>query len=68
MLPVGRADDFQNPFDLLIIFTKGFHTSAAIESVKHLVGPNTWAMSVQNGWETLSESLQSYQMSASLSV
>ncbi len=49
MLPVGRADDFQNPFDLLIIFTKGFHTSAAIESVKHLVGPNTWAMSVQNG-------------------
>ncbi|WP_305144445.1 ketopantoate reductase family protein, partial [Pseudomonas sp. NBRC 111126] len=25
MLPVGRADDFQNPFDLLIIFTKGFH-------------------------------------------
>jgi 2-dehydropantoate 2-reductase len=49
MLPIGRAKEFTGVFDLLVIFTKGFHTEVAIESVRHLVGPNTWVLSVQNG-------------------
>ncbi|ADJ62664.1 2-dehydropantoate 2-reductase [Herbaspirillum seropedicae] len=48
-VPVGRADSFQDAFDLIILFTKGFHTQAAIASVAHLAGPHTWALSVQNG-------------------
>lgn len=48
-IPIARAAEFSGVFDLLVIFTKGFHTAAAIESVRHLVGPDTWALSVQNG-------------------
>ncbi|WP_412460046.1 ketopantoate reductase family protein [Pseudomonas sp. SC11] len=48
-LPIGRAAAISGSFDLLVIFTKGFHTAAAIASVRHLVGPTTWALSVQNG-------------------
>lgn len=47
--PIGKAKDFRGFFDLIVVFTKGFHTLAAIESVRHLVGPQTWALSVQNG-------------------
>lgn len=48
-VPIGRATELSGHFDVLVIFTKGFHTAAAIESVRHLVGPDTWALSVQNG-------------------
>ncbi|HGY1871250.1 TPA: ketopantoate reductase family protein [Klebsiella variicola] len=48
-VPISRAHQVTGHFDLLVIFTKGFHTAAAIESVLHLVGPQTWALSVQNG-------------------
>lgn len=48
-VPIARAEQFSGFFDLLVIFTKGFHTAAAIDSVRHLVGPDTWALSVQNG-------------------
>ncbi|MCG7602241.1 2-dehydropantoate 2-reductase [Halomonas sp. McH1-25] len=48
-VPIGRALDFQGVFDLLMIFTKGVHTYSAINSVRHLVGPSTWVLSLQNG-------------------
>ena len=48
-VPIGRATQFSGHVDLLVIFTKGFHTAAAIDSVRHLVGPDSWALSVQNG-------------------
>lgn len=48
-VPISRASEAVGSVDLLVIFTKGFHTRAAIESVRHLVGPETWALSVQNG-------------------
>lgn len=48
-VPISRANELAGTFDLLVIFTKGFHTAAAIDSVRHLVGPSTWALSVQNG-------------------
>ncbi|WP_039849629.1 ketopantoate reductase family protein [Grimontia indica] len=37
------------PFDLVIVLVKSFHTQAAIESAINLVGENTMVMSLQNG-------------------
>ena len=48
-LPAGRADAFQGACDLLVVFTKGMHTRAAVAGARHLVGPDTWALTVQNG-------------------
>lgn len=48
-VPIGPASGFSGPCDLLIVFTKGMHTRAAIEAAAHLVGPDTWALTVQNG-------------------
>ena len=48
-VPVGTADTFSEPFDLIVFFTKGFHTRGAAHALGHLVGPGTWALSVQNG-------------------
>ncbi|MCD2171441.1 ketopantoate reductase family protein [Rhizobium sp. C4] len=48
-LPVGPADRYTGAFDLLIIFTKGMHTTSAMEAARHAIGPQTWALTVQNG-------------------
>lgn len=48
-LPVGPADRYTDAFELLIVFTKGMHTTSAMEAAKHLIGPDTWALTVQNG-------------------
>ncbi|MDP9857428.1 ketopantoate reductase family protein [Agrobacterium tumefaciens] len=48
-LPVGTADRYTDAFELLIVFTKGMHTTSAMEAAKHLIGPDTWALTVQNG-------------------
>lgn len=48
-LPVGPADRYTDAFELLIVFTKGIHTTSAMEAAKHLIGPDTWALTVQNG-------------------
>lgn len=48
-LPVGPADRYTDAFELLIVFTKGMHTTSAMEAARHLIGPDTWALTVQNG-------------------
>ncbi|HZG18860.1 MAG TPA: 2-dehydropantoate 2-reductase [Herbaspirillum sp.] len=48
-VPIGRADSFAEPFDLIVFFTKSLHTQSAVRSISHLVGQDTWALSVQNG-------------------
>lgn len=48
-VPISRAEQASGAADLLIVFTKGVHTAAAIDSVRHLVGPATWALTLQNG-------------------
>ena len=45
----AKAGDMKGPVDLIILYTKGMHSAAAVASVKHLAGPNTWAMTAQNG-------------------
>lgn len=48
----GTADAFAGPVDLLIVFTKGYHTAAALAAAGHLAGPGTWALTLQNGLGT----------------
>ena len=36
--------------DVVVFFTKCYHTRAAAESARPLVGPNTVVASLQNGW------------------
>ena len=35
--------------DLLIVFTKSMHTRAALASVRRLIGPSTYVLTLQNG-------------------
>jgi 2-dehydropantoate 2-reductase len=37
------------PFDLVVVFTKTFHTQAALEGLAHAIGPQTHLLSLQNG-------------------
>jgi 2-dehydropantoate 2-reductase len=48
-LRAGVAADFSEPFDLIVVFTKTPHTVAALQSVKHLIGDTTVALTLQNG-------------------
>lgn len=45
----ARADAVRAIPDLVILFTKAPHTEAALASVRHLIGPDTWALTLQNG-------------------
>ncbi|MFN0156070.1 MAG: ketopantoate reductase family protein [Gaiella sp.] len=38
------------PVDLVVFFTKCYHTAAAAEAARPLVGPETAVASLQNGW------------------
>jgi 2-dehydropantoate 2-reductase len=50
-IPVAAAPaaSLSDVADLIIVFTKGAHTAAAIGSVSHLVGPSTRTLTLQNG-------------------
>lgn len=45
----GLATNFRDVLDLVIVFTKGFHTTPALESIGHLVGPESHGITLQNG-------------------
>jgi 2-dehydropantoate 2-reductase len=45
----ASADELVGARELLIFFTKAIHTAAAARDVRHLFGPETWALTVQNG-------------------
>ncbi|GAA1124906.1 2-dehydropantoate 2-reductase [Citricoccus alkalitolerans] len=53
------ASELEGAFDLIIIFTKGFHTRAAVKSVAHLIGPDSVGLTLQNGLGN-AEVLQEY--------
>jgi 2-dehydropantoate 2-reductase len=38
------------PVDIVVFFTKCYHTSSAAETARPLVGPDTAVASLQNGW------------------
>jgi len=43
------AAEVEAPVDLVLLFTKGTHSAAAIQSVEHLARPETVALTLQNG-------------------
>jgi len=44
-----RPEDAADLPDLLLVFTKTLHTSAALSGVRHLIGPGVHVLSLQNG-------------------
>jgi 2-dehydropantoate 2-reductase len=48
-LTAGRAAEIAGAHDLVVIFTKGMHTDAAVASAAHLIGPETRVLTLQNG-------------------
>lgn len=50
-LPIRAAlpQDASGTADLLLLFTKVFHTDAALDGAKHLIGPETHVLTLQNG-------------------
>jgi len=48
-IPIMRPDEATTSPQWLIVFTKAMHTQAALESVRHLIGPGTRLLSLQNG-------------------
>lgn len=45
----ASAQDLSDPLELLLVFTKGFHTASAVDSVRHLVDEHTLGLTLQNG-------------------
>lgn len=43
------ASALRSPPDLLLLLTKSLHTEAAVRSIAHLAGEDTWALTLQNG-------------------
>jgi len=48
-IPAKYAHEISEKADLIIIFTKTYHTKSALESVKHLIDEDTYVLTVQNG-------------------
>jgi 2-dehydropantoate 2-reductase len=48
-IPAALPGDARGPADLVHLFTKVFHTDAALEGAKHLIGPETHVLTLQNG-------------------
>jgi len=48
-LPALRPGEASGTTDLVVLFTKTFHTDAALGGVKAIVGPGTHVMTLQNG-------------------
>ena len=44
-----RSTDWSEPVDLVLFFTKGFHTPGAIEGARHLFTDQTIGLKLQNG-------------------
>lgn len=45
----GTAKDFTETLELVVVFTKGFHTAAALESIRHLIDERSTGLTLQNG-------------------
>lgn len=48
-IPARLPQEIAEPADLVVVFTKTFHTDAAIAGIKPAIGQQTWLLSLQNG-------------------
>jgi len=44
-----RVGQIDHPPELMVVFTKSIHTLQALDSARHLLGQNTWVLTLQNG-------------------
>jgi 2-dehydropantoate 2-reductase len=49
LLPAVRPEALTEPVDLVLLFTKTFHTDAALDGVAASIGPDTHVLTLQNG-------------------
>ncbi|MBO9499385.1 MAG: 2-dehydropantoate 2-reductase [Novosphingobium sp.] len=48
-IPARLPEDTEGIADLVLLFTKVFHTEVALDGAKHLIGPGTFVLTLQNG-------------------
>ena len=48
-IPARRPEEIAEPVDLIVVFTKTFHTDSALTGIAAAIGPQTWLLSLQNG-------------------
>jgi 2-dehydropantoate 2-reductase len=48
-IPARLPAEIDAPVDLVVVFTKTFHTDAALGGIAQAIGPETWLLSLQNG-------------------
>jgi 2-dehydropantoate 2-reductase len=48
-IPARLPGEIDAPVDLVVVFTKTFHTDAALAGIAAAIGPETWLLSLQNG-------------------
>ncbi len=48
-IPARLPGDIGAAVDLVVVFTKTFHTDAALAGIAAAIGPDTWLLSLQNG-------------------
>ena len=48
-IPALLPAQVTEPVDLVVVFTKTFHTDAALAGIVAAIGPQTWLLSLQNG-------------------
>ena len=48
-IPARLPSEIDGPVDLVVVFTKTFHTDAALAGIAAAIGPETWLLSLQNG-------------------
>jgi len=48
-IPARLPGEVSEPVDLVVVFTKTFHTDSALAGIKAAIGPQTWLLSLQNG-------------------
>ena len=48
-IPARRPEQIDTVVDLVVVFTKTFHTDAALAGIAPASGPETWLLSLQNG-------------------
>lgn len=48
-IPARFASEIERKADLIILFTKTYHTKSALESIRHLINDDTYVLTLQNG-------------------
>ena len=48
-LPARRPEELREPVDLILLFTKTFHTDAALQGAAAAIAPDTHVLTLQNG-------------------